>query len=111
MNIIRTIVSGKKIRTKEKNYNLDLTYITPRVIAMSFPGSGIEITYRNNIDEVSQFLQERHDNEFRVYNLSGISYNYAKLQNKVHDYPWEDHHSPPMDTLFKICEDIDQYLN
>jgi len=53
MNIIRTIVSGKKIRTKEKNYNLDLTYITPRVIAMSFPGSGIEITYRNNIDEVS----------------------------------------------------------
>jgi phosphatidylinositol-3,4,5-trisphosphate 3-phosphatase/dual-specificity protein phosphatase PTEN len=41
MNIVRTIVSGKKRRTKESNYNIDLTYITPRVMAMSFPGSGL----------------------------------------------------------------------
>lgn len=56
MNLIRTIISGKKIRLKESNYDLDLTYICPRIMAMSFPGSGIEITYRNNIEHVSKFL-------------------------------------------------------
>jgi phosphatidylinositol-3,4,5-trisphosphate 3-phosphatase and dual-specificity protein phosphatase PTEN len=50
---IREIVSGKKNRFKEGGFNLDLTYITNRVIAMSFPASGfIEKTYRNDIDEV-----------------------------------------------------------
>jgi len=37
MNFIREIVSGSKIRTKSDEYNLDLTYITKRIIAMAFP--------------------------------------------------------------------------
>ena len=52
MNWIREIVSGKKQRFKQQGYNLDLTYVTPRIIAMSFPAAGFESTYRNNIDEV-----------------------------------------------------------
>ena len=53
MDYIRTIVSGKKQRLKESNYNLDLSYICPRIVAMSYPGSGLKITYRNNIETVS----------------------------------------------------------
>lgn len=56
MNIVRKIVSGKKRRTKEGEYDIDLTYITPRVLAMSFPGSGLQKTYRNNITHVSMFM-------------------------------------------------------
>lgn len=56
MNIIRTMVSGKKKRTKDSDYNIDLTYITPRVIAMSYPGSYLQKTYRNSIEEVSDFM-------------------------------------------------------
>ena len=52
MNYIRELVSGKKQRLKESKYNLDLTYICPRIIAMSYPGSGLEITFRNNINDV-----------------------------------------------------------
>lgn len=55
MDYIRTIVSGKKQRLKESNYNLDLSYICPRVVAMSYPGSGLKITYRNNIETVNNF--------------------------------------------------------
>jgi len=52
MNYIREKVSGNKNRMKEHNYNLDLTYICPRILAMSFPGEGIEKAYRNDINEV-----------------------------------------------------------
>jgi phosphatidylinositol-3,4,5-trisphosphate 3-phosphatase/dual-specificity protein phosphatase PTEN len=53
MNYIRTLVSGKKKRFVDRKYNLDLSYITPRIIAMAYPGSGIEVVFRNNIDSVS----------------------------------------------------------
>ena len=57
MNLIREFISGSKIRFKDDNFNLDLTYITKRIIAMAFPASGIESIYRNNIDDVSRLLQ------------------------------------------------------
>lgn len=50
MNYLREKVSGKKNRLKEGNFNLDLTYITQRLIAMSIPGEGFEGIYRNPID-------------------------------------------------------------
>lgn len=56
MDWIRTKVSGKRNRTKEEGYNLDLTYITENIIAMSFPASGMESMYRNKIKNVASFL-------------------------------------------------------
>lgn len=41
MNIIRDIVSGNRKRTKDAEYNLDLSYVCPRLIAMSFPAEGL----------------------------------------------------------------------
>ena len=53
MNYLRKLVSGKRRRFQNTNYDLDMTYITPRVIAMSFPASGtLESTYRNPISNV-----------------------------------------------------------
>jgi phosphatidylinositol-3,4,5-trisphosphate 3-phosphatase/dual-specificity protein phosphatase PTEN len=39
MNIVRSLVSGNKMRIKDGDLDLDLTYITKRIIAMSFPAS------------------------------------------------------------------------
>ena len=36
---VRNIVAGKKNKTSDGNVTLDLTYITPRVIGMSFPAA------------------------------------------------------------------------
>jgi phosphatidylinositol-3,4,5-trisphosphate 3-phosphatase and dual-specificity protein phosphatase PTEN len=52
MDWLRKIVSGKRNRFRDDTYNLDVTYITPRIIAMSFPASGLEIMYRNNMNDV-----------------------------------------------------------
>lgn len=56
MNFLRQIVSGKKHRMKEAGYNLDLTYVCPRVIGMSFPAEGLEVTFRNNINDVKLLI-------------------------------------------------------
>jgi len=49
-NKIRTTVSGKRNRTKKDGFDLDLTYITPRILAMSFPAADFfKKMYRNNI--------------------------------------------------------------
>lgn len=55
-------MSGPKKRMKEDGYNLDLTYIGDghRIIAMSFPASGISSLFRNDIDDVARFLKEKH---------------------------------------------------
>jgi len=49
---IKKLVSGPKKRTVDTKYDLDLSYICNRIIAMAFPGSGFESLYRNNIDDV-----------------------------------------------------------
>ena len=44
---LRSLVSKKKRRFISKGFNLDLTYVTPRVIAMGYPTTGAEAIYRN----------------------------------------------------------------
>jgi hypothetical protein len=60
------MVAGPKIRTKENGFDLDLTYVTDRVIAMAFPAEGLEKLYRNSINDVSviklRFLSILHRN-------------------------------------------------
>ena len=72
MDKIREKVGGPKNRYKEDGFNLDLTYITPRLIAMAFPASGIEKIYRNSIDDIREFLEKNHGpGEYLIMNLSG----------------------------------------
>lgn len=52
MNYFRKLVSGKRNRLKTHKYDLDITYVTPKVCGMSFPASGFEKVYRNNINDV-----------------------------------------------------------
>jgi len=110
MDLIRSLVSGKKKRLREEGYDLDLSYITPRIMAMALPGEGLEKLYRNSADTVAKFFRERHPGAFRVFNLSGLRFDYGKFGDSVVEYPWLDHHSPPIDLLFKACEDMHRWL-
>ncbi len=60
MDFLREIVAGPKNRYKLHGYNLDLTYITKRIVAMAFPASGFEKLYRNSINTVAELFEELH---------------------------------------------------
>ena len=86
MDFLRTKVSGAKNRYIDNTYNLDLSYITPRIIAMAYPAAGIESMYRNHVDDVANFLTEKHNSDFLIINLSGKKYDNNKFFNKVSFY-------------------------
>ena len=56
----RHLVSGNRSRFISDGYDLDLTYITPRLIAMAFPGEDLigpfSSVIRNDLRRVSQYL-------------------------------------------------------
>ena len=69
--LIRGLVSGKKVRYQQDGHDLDLTYVTPRIIGMSYPASeGIQKIYRNTVGKVAKMLQAKHGEKYWVYNLS-----------------------------------------
>jgi phosphatidylinositol-3,4,5-trisphosphate 3-phosphatase and dual-specificity protein phosphatase PTEN len=63
---VRSVVSKKKKRFVEDGFDLDLTYITPNIIAMGFPSSGVEGIYRNPLPEVQRFFAKRHAGHYKV---------------------------------------------
>ena len=76
---IRAIVSTNKNRLKEGGYNLDLTYITNRIIACGFPASGFEGLYRNRKTDILAFLNEHHGSMVKIYNLCAeLKYQYTR---------------------------------
>ena len=68
-NWLRGVVSKKKKRHIEGGYNLDLSYITPRIIAMGFPCMDIQATFRNPYTEVRGFLDWKHGSKYLLINL------------------------------------------
>lgn len=42
---LKNLVSKEKRRFKDEKYDLDLTYINTKIIAMGFPSSGSEVNY------------------------------------------------------------------
>ena len=105
---IRGVVSKKKKRFVEDGFDLDLSYITPNIVAMGFPSVGQEALYRNPMHEVQRFFKERHAGHYKVYNLcSERAYESSEfeevraqyLQHSFSPLPPRLHH-PPTNTYY-----------
>ncbi|NXN18730.1 TENS3 protein, partial [Indicator maculatus] len=95
----------------EEGYELDLTYITERIIAVSFPASCSEETYLHNLQDVTRMLKSKHGDNYLVLNLSEKRYDLAKLNPKIVDVGWPDLHAPPLDKVCTICKAMESWLN
>jgi len=108
---IRGLVSKKKLRFQQDGFDLDLTYITDNIIAMGFPSSGTEASYRNPMPEVQRFFETRHAGVYKIYNLcSERSYDKSCFGGSCATYGFEDHNPPPLDLIQRCCKDIHDFL-
>ncbi|KAL1930447.1 hypothetical protein VTP01DRAFT_10609 [Rhizomucor pusillus] len=110
---LRTWTSQNRLRhiDHEVQVNLDLSYITARIIAMSYPSDGFESIYRNSLKDVKRFLDARHKGHYKIFNLrSEKVYDVSKFNGPVETYAFGDHQSPPLDMLPIICKDAADWL-
>lgn len=110
-NFIKYKVSQGRNRYVDEKYDLDLSYITPNIIAMGFPAEGLTSYYRNDINEVSSFLEEKHQGTYMLWNLSKFDYDISKFNNQVLVHGFPDHHNPPLQFLIIIVKSVDSWLS
>ena len=112
-NIFKRLVSKKKRRIQTEFYDLDMAYITERVIGMGFPATGCETLYRNSISDLRAFL-DRYHREYKIYNLCIEKKRiYPKdlwVDRKVGLFPFNDHAPCPIKLILDFCIDLCIYL-
>jgi len=112
-NMLRGLVSKKKLRYQQDGFDLDLSYITPRIIAMGFPSEGAESVYRNPMSEVQRFFASKHPGAFRIYNLcSERKYQGVTKfgEGRVVEVPFNDHNAPKFECFLQFCMDAHNFL-
>ena len=111
---LKEIVSEGRIRMHRRNFDLDLVYITKRIIAMGFPATGCESFYRNSFADVKRFLTEEHGIKYKVYNLcmekNRIYKKTAFDGPQVSLFPFKDHQSCPVKLMLEFCIDVCLFL-
>ena len=110
---VRSMVSLKKRRYQRDGFDLDLTYITDRVIAMGFPCEGRQAVIRNTMRATQNFLEMKHSGRYRVYNLCcepDRTYDYGKFGGNVARFGFEDHNAAPLALLLQVAQDMGAWV-
>ena len=112
-NIFKRLVSKKKRRIRTEYFDLDMAYITERVIGMGFPATGCETFYRNTLVDLKAYL-DRYHGEYKIYNLciekKRIYPKNIWIDKKVGLFPFNDHAPCPIKLILDFCVDLCLYL-
>ncbi|KAM5229136.1 LOW QUALITY PROTEIN: tensin-1 [Ctenodactylus gundi] len=98
-------------QTMEDSCELDLVYVTERIIAVSFPSTANEENFRSNLREVAQMLKSKHGGNYLLFNLSERRPDITKLHAKVLEFGWPDLHTPALEKICSVCKAMDTWLN
>lgn len=109
---IRTLVSKKRRRFIMGSFDLDMSYITDRLVAMSFPSQHIRAVYRNPLWQVKRVLDTKHGSHYKVYNLCAEeTYDPEYFDGRVEAIPFDDNHVPPLSLIKIFCESVHAWLS
>ncbi|GMF43898.1 unnamed protein product [Phytophthora fragariaefolia] len=111
-NHLKHLVSKEKRRFSSDGFDLDLTYVTRKLVALGYPAEKIEGIYRNHYRDVFRFFEQRHPGRYRVYNLC-VERRYApdeKFHGRVAEFGFEDHTPPPLSMMLSFCRDVHIWL-
>ena len=113
-NIFKRLVSKKKRRLQTEYYDLDMAYITERVIGMGFPAYGCEKFYRNTLEDTKAYL-DRYHKVYKIYNLC-IEKDRIYPKTYFEDsyvglFPFNDHSPCPCKLILDFCVDICLFLS
>jgi len=111
-NPLKRIVSKKKRRYTNGPFDLDLAYITKRIVAFGFPAVGIESLYRNSRSHVREFIRAHHPGA-KIYNLCiepEHFYEPSEFGNPVSYFPFFDHNVCPLEMILDFCVDAFLFL-
>jgi len=101
-----------KRRYNKDGFDLDLTYITPSIIAMSLPALGSEANFRNPMDDVVRFFDTYHKEQFWIFNLCAErSYDPQFFGGRVEHILVEDHNPPFFDSLVQFITCAERFIN
>ncbi|XP_031430870.1 putative tyrosine-protein phosphatase auxilin isoform X2 [Clupea harengus] len=89
---------------------LDIAYITSRIIVMTYPSSAVEMGYANHVEDMRSFLDSRHADHYTVFNLSQRNYRGAKFSNRVSECNWPSRQAPSLHNLFAVCKNMHNWL-
>ncbi|KAM6469373.1 cyclin-G-associated kinase isoform 3-T3 [Liasis olivaceus] len=105
--------TSSKVIQSVANYakgDLDISYITSRIVVMSFPAEGVESAIKNNIEDVRLFLDSKHPGRYAVYNLSPRTYRPSRFHNRVSECGWPARRTPNLQNLYSICKNMHSWL-
>ena len=112
--MLRAAVSGQRHRWRGEvdgtHYDLDLSYITSRIIVMGFPSTGLESSYRNPIAAVADFLNAKHSGSYMVFNVAERKFDPLPFDFQVMDLGFDDKQTAPLDVTLTLCKAIDGWL-
>lgn len=110
-SILRQIVAGP--RAPHPEANLDLCYVTDKIIATSGPSATYpQLAYRNPLKELVKFLDSKHADQWAIWEFraEGTGYPDSEVYGRVRHYPWPDHHPPPFNLIPLIMASMRNWL-
>ena len=109
LNLLPEIRSKDSIRFTYDGFDIDLSYITPNIIAISFP-SASSLTH-NSISEIKRFLHNYHDNRYKIYNLCKETiFPSQNIFNEQEYIPIPQNCPPSLKQIDIFCNDAMNYI-
>ncbi|KAF7202852.1 tensin-3-like [Nothobranchius furzeri] len=94
----------------EEERQIDLTYVTERIISILCPTGCPEDIYLQNLREIIPMLQSKHGHNHMLINLSQESHILTQMNHKVLNTGWLDLHAPGLDQIFIVCMAMEDWL-